>query len=127
MDVQIFWASYVDLESIIELQSLSMKLISKEYNAKQIESLLRSQKVARSECNEIILVAYHDSKLVGLAALFESAPIISALFVHPDFIRRGIGNKLLQGLEDAAIEREYKILYIQSSLSAANFYRKKGY
>lgn len=127
MDVQISWASSLDLESIVELQSLSMKLMSKEYNAKQIESLLRSQKVARTKCDEIIFVAYHDSKLVGLAALFESAPIISALFVHPDFIRRGIGNKLLQSLEDVAIERKYKILYVQSSLSSANFYRKKGY
>jgi hypothetical protein len=65
MNVQIYLAKSEDLESILELQASSLKLLaSKEYNARQIESLIRGQKTARSKYNEILFVAYFGSKLV---------------------------------------------------------------
>jgi hypothetical protein len=54
MDVQIDLAKFGDLESILELQESSIKFLSsKEYDARQIESLIRSQKPLRSYQNEI--------------------------------------------------------------------------
>jgi putative acetyltransferase len=128
MNVQIYLAKSEDLESILELQASSLKLLaSKEYNARQIESLIRGQKTARSKYNEILFVAYFGSKLVGFASLLAYTPTIGAMFVHPDFTRLGIGTRLLETIENTAIEKNYRTIYVMSSLSAADFYRAMGY
>ncbi|MBD1838494.1 GNAT family N-acetyltransferase [Coleofasciculus sp. FACHB-64] len=112
----------------MELQASSLKLLaSQEYNARQIESLIRSQKSARSEYKEIVFVAYFHSKLVGFASLSVYTSTIHAIFVHPDFKRLGIGKRLLETMEHTAIEKEYRTLYVMSSLTAVNFYRAMGY
>ena len=128
MNVQIYLAKSEDLESILELQASSLKLLaSKEYNARQIESLIRGQKSARSEYKEIVVVAYFGSKLVGFASLLVHTPTIGAIFVHPDFTRLGIGTRLLETIENTAIEKKYRNIYVMSSLSAVDFYRAMGY
>jgi len=128
MNVQIYLAKPEDLEKILELQASSLKLLaSKEYNARQIESLIRSQKSARSKYKEIVFVAYFHSKLVGFASLSVNTPTINAIFVHPAFKRLGIGTRLLETIEHTAIEKNYRTIYVMSSLSAVDFYRAMGY
>jgi putative acetyltransferase len=128
MDVQIDLAKIGDLESILELQESSIKFLSsKEYDARQIESLIRSQKPARLYQNEISFVAYSSSKLVGFASLSVHTPTINAMFVHPDFTRLGIGTRLLEAIENTAIQKKYKTMYVMSSLSAIEFYQARGY
>lgn len=128
MDVQIDVAKFGDLESILELQESSLRfLTSKEYDARQIESLIKSQKPIRSYQNEISFVAYSDSKLVGFASLSVHTPTINAIFVHPDFTRLGIGTRLLEAIENTAIEKKHKTMYVMSSLSAIDFYQARGY
>jgi len=77
--------------------------------------------------NEIIFVAECSKRLVGFASLAVHGPYIGAMFVHPDFVRKGIGTRLLTAIESAAIEKRYKAIYVLSSLSAVKFYQANGY
>ncbi|HEY9637998.1 MAG TPA: GNAT family N-acetyltransferase [Coleofasciculaceae cyanobacterium] len=127
MNLQIRLAKSEDIEKIIELQSSSIRLMSLDYNPRQIESLVRSQASARLMPDEIVFLACYENEIVGLACLIVDYSLLSGLYVHPNFIRQGIGTQLLDILEKTAIEKECKAIYIISSLTAANFYQAKGY
>ena len=127
MDIEIRLAKSEDSEDILELQANSLKILSsQDYNPRQIESLIRSQKSARF-INEIIFVAEGNNRLVGFASLLVHTAQIGAMFVHPDFVRQGIGTRLITAIESAAIEKRYKTIYVVSSLSAVKFYQANGY
>jgi GNAT superfamily N-acetyltransferase len=52
---------------------------------------------------------------------------IRAFFVHPDWVRRGIGGMILEACENAAREAGFKRLEMGATLSGVAFYRAKGY
>ena len=52
---------------------------------------------------------------------------IRAFFVHPDWARRGIGTRILEACEKAAIEAGFARLEMGATLSGVAFYRAKGY
>jgi GNAT superfamily N-acetyltransferase len=52
---------------------------------------------------------------------------IRAFFVHPDWARRGIGTRILETCEKAAIEAGFACLEMGATLSGVAFYRAKGY
>ena len=52
---------------------------------------------------------------------------IRAFFVHPDCARQGIGSRILEECESAAIEAGFRRLEMGATLSGVAFYRAKGY
>ena len=52
---------------------------------------------------------------------------IRAFFVHPDFVRRGIGTMILAACEKAAMAARFKRLEMGATLSGVAFYRARGY
>jgi GNAT superfamily N-acetyltransferase len=52
---------------------------------------------------------------------------IRAFFVHPEWVRRGIGGMILEACENAAREAGFKRLEMGATLSGVAFYRAKGY
>lgn len=52
---------------------------------------------------------------------------IRAFFVHPDFVRQGIGSRILDACESAAIEAGFRRLEMGATLSGVAFYQAKGY
>ena len=60
---------------------------------------------AKLECDQIILVAEIDGRLVGLGELVPDKNEVLAVYVHPDFARRGVGSAILRKLEQLARER----------------------
>ncbi len=127
MNLQIQLAKSEDIEKILELQSSSLKLMSPDYTPRQIESLVRTQASGRLMLDEIVFLAYYNNEIVGFACLTVNCSQLSGLYIHPDFIRRGIGTQLLKFLEKTAVEKECKTISIISSLTAANFYQARGY
>lgn len=130
MDIQIRLAKSEDLKEILELQGTSLRTLttsSAEYNPIQIESLIRSQASARIKYDEIWFVADYEDKVVGFASLLLDQPTISGVFVHPDFMRQGIGTRLLEAIEKTAVDKKYEVLYVVSALTAVNFYQARGY
>jgi GNAT superfamily N-acetyltransferase len=52
---------------------------------------------------------------------------IRAFFVHPEWVRRGIGGMILQACEDAARNAGFKRLEMGATLNGLAFYAAKGY
>jgi GNAT superfamily N-acetyltransferase len=64
------------------------------------------------------------------AALLDSATDaakIRAIFVHPDWARRGIGSLILKHCEDAAVAAGFRSLEMGSTLTGVPLYSLKGY
>lgn len=127
MDIEIRLAKIEENEKIIQLQTDSIeKLASQDYTSLQIESLVKTQALLRFK-DEIIFVAVLVEKIVGFASIHIHKPEIYGLFVSPEFARQGIGTKLLETIEKIAIQKKHKFIYVNSSLTAKVFYRKRGY
>jgi GNAT superfamily N-acetyltransferase len=52
---------------------------------------------------------------------------IRAIFVHPDWARRGLGTLILKHCEDAAQEAGFRMLEMGSTLTGVHLYSLKGY
>jgi GNAT superfamily N-acetyltransferase len=52
---------------------------------------------------------------------------VRAIFVHPDYARRGLGSLILATVEEAAREAGFKRFEMGSTLTGVPLYRLKGY
>jgi GNAT superfamily N-acetyltransferase len=52
---------------------------------------------------------------------------IRAFFVHPNWVRRGVGSSILEACENAAREAGFTRFEMGATLSGVAFYRAKGY
>ncbi|HEY9733020.1 MAG TPA: GNAT family N-acetyltransferase [Drouetiella sp.] len=52
---------------------------------------------------------------------------IRAFFIHPEWVRMGIGTRILQACEDAAIEAGFRRLEMGSTLTGIALYSARGY
>jgi putative acetyltransferase len=116
-----------DLEKILEVQSSALRTSSASYSAIQIESLVRGQASARLDPDEKGFVAESDHEIVGFVSFLLKRPNIAGIYVHPDFMRQGIGTQLLAYLERFIIDEGYQSIYVSSSLIAVEFYKNSGY
>ncbi|BAY81256.1 hypothetical protein NIES267_07320 [Calothrix parasitica NIES-267] len=127
MQVNIRQSKPEDLESLLQLQADSLRTLSL-YNSNQIESLIRSQKIPKFQSHETIFVAEYENKIVGFTYFLIFLEFrLNGIFVHPDFMRRGIGTKLLNAIEQVAIERKCRVINVMASLSSVDFYKANGY
>lgn len=128
MEIHIRPGSAEELPELITLQTLSLETIyANEYNPEQMKALVDSQAEGREQEDESIVVAEIEGKIVGFASLSNVVCQIYAVYVHPDWIRRGIGKQLLAAIEDIAIQRRYRTLVVFTSTIAAPFYQVRGY
>lgn len=128
MNLQIYLDNSFDKEKLIELQSNSLRLLSTDYEPKAIEYLIESQAKGRlKHKSEIVAVALDKDELVGFVCLSTSAFLITGLYVHPNFIRKGIGTNLLNFINKIAQESGCKVIRVYSSLTAVDFYKAQGF
>jgi GNAT superfamily N-acetyltransferase len=52
---------------------------------------------------------------------------IRAFFIHPDWVRLGIGTRILQACEDAAVQAGFSRLEMGSTLTGIALYSARGY
>jgi GNAT superfamily N-acetyltransferase len=148
VDVSIRAAQAGELEEIIGLQTLALVWVSagcRRYNARQVDSLVTGQALARRDCwsSETILVAEGDGStgltmslpngsptgqgVVGFICLSNFEPMIQGIFVHPDFMGLGIGGRLLMAIEQLGLQRRFREMVVMSSIEATGFYERHGY
>lgn len=72
-------------------------------------------------------IAVVNKEIVGLGALSFKEHKIYAIFVKPEFLKKGIGKKMLIFLEGLAFENGMDTIYLDSTLNAAEFYWSLGY
>ena len=125
-------ASDTDKKNISKLHISSIKrLCSEHYTHEQLNawtSVLTPSVYDQALKEKVFLVA-HDSKqdLMGLGILDIQNAEISAIYVHPDAVGGGIGEKLLCKLEEIARNSNVVRITVHSTLNAKGFYRRHGY
>lgn len=73
------------------------------------------------------LVAEEAGQRLGYGILDRQSGELIALFVEPAHAGRGIGKRLMEGLEAMAADEHFSRLYLYASLNAADFYRAMGF
>jgi GNAT superfamily N-acetyltransferase len=122
-----------EIESIIDLQTLAILNLHpdfRKYSRKQADSLISGQANIRRmywEWETIIVAEDNNRDLAGFACLSNYGSRINGLYVHPDFMRQGVGTQLLIEIERIGIERGIRTLWVMSSIEATDFYKKNGY
>lgn len=75
---------------------------------------------------EYIIVAEENNNILGFASLYLPDNFIHNLFVHPDFLGKGVGGQLL----NASIEkmnRPLKLKCVSKNQKAMKFYERNGW
>ena len=66
-------------------------------------------------------------QLMGYGSLDGRSGEVRAVFVEHAQSGRGVGKRLMEGLEAIAAEEHFTRLYLYASLNAADFYRAMGF
>jgi len=74
----------------------------------------------------LTLVALIDGRIAGFAALKENN-LFDMLYVRPDLARRGVGAALADAIEKLAAGRGAKLLTVDATDSARDFFAARGY
>ena len=113
------------------VRTRAIEAIPTSYYAQRI--LARWAKVAPpSEFADVIadlevVVAEDHGRIIGWGFLDLKAARVEALFVDPDFRRRGIASRIVTVLEKLARRVGIASLEISSTLNAASFYEHVGF
>ena len=71
-------------------------------------------------------VAVQDGRVVGFALLDEQGRVL-LMYVQPEATGCGIGTQLLAALEDSGRSAGLNSLHLESTATARNFYKKRGF
>jgi N-acetylglutamate synthase-like GNAT family acetyltransferase len=75
----------------------------------------------------IVVAQNSSSEIVGAAMYNRARQAIELCYVVPEALHRGIGSQLLATLEADAARLGHKDIYLCSSITAREFYRRHGY
>ena len=74
-----------------------------------------------------LVVAEHDRRIIGWGFLDKDASQVEAVFVDPDYQRRGVASRILAMIEDIARRAGVISLTLSSTLNAVPFYEHRGF
>jgi len=120
-----------DIERLWALRTRAVrKLCSSHYSPEQIEIWSEApapESYLRLLATGCALIAEDAGHLLGYGILDRQSGEVIALFVEPAYVGKGLGKRLMEGLEAMAAEEHFSRLYLYSSLNAADFYRAMGF
>ncbi|MBI1286571.1 MAG: GNAT family N-acetyltransferase [Flavobacteriales bacterium] len=122
------------LSDLTEMQKMFVDTISTickdDYSPEQIKvwtsSIENTQRWTDKLTSQYFLIAELDNKIVGYASL-ENNDYFDFLYVHKDYQRQGIADRLYSEIEKEAIKRNATILNSDVSETARRFFEKKGF
>ena len=120
-----------DLEEMQKLYIETIQSVCKnDYNAAQREAWISGVKnterwITVIETQYVLLVII-ENKIVGFATL-KDGDYIDFFYIHKDFQRQGIADKLLTALELEAQKQHSKMITSDISITAKPFFEKKGF
>lgn len=124
-------ATISDLNEMQQLYTNTIQSVCKnDYNSAQIEAWISGVKNTERWTQVIetqfVLLAIIQDQIVGFGTL-KNSNYIDFFYIHKDFQRRGIANKLLTELELEAKNQHTKIITSDISITAKPFFEKKGF
>ena len=152
MDTHLRLANSADIPALQKLIDASVRgLAARDYTAAQIDLALQTTFTVDSQLVQdgTYSVAERDGELLGCGgwsrrktlcggdrhAVREDALLdpsrdaakIRAIFVHPQYARRGIGSLILSAAEEAARAAGFHVLEMGATLTGVPLYSLKGY
>lgn len=117
-----------------EMQRMFVDTISAlckdDYSPEQINvwtnSIEDTQRWVDKLTSQYFLIAELDNKIVGFASL-ENNDYLDFLYVHKDFQRQGIADRIYHEIEKEAIKNMTNVLHSDVSITARPFFEKKGF
>lgn len=106
------------------------QVCARDYTPDQIAAWADPSPLARYRAAIVdhpFIVAELDATITGFAELQVTSSEVRAVYVDPRYLRRGVGSALLAELERIARDAGVSELRLDSSLTAAAFYRSAGY
>lgn len=131
MNTQIIIRPFIDNDAndISEIIIECLKNLSNQfYDDEAINtlcSLYTPQHILYYSKLDNIFTALSNSMIVGTISLY--GDMIRNLFVKRDFQKKGIGKLLMDFIDTLAKEKNISTLYVNSNLSAYNFYQSLGF
>lgn len=124
-------AAISDIPSLWSLRTRAVRtLCASHYSPEQIDIWGESpppESYLRLFATRCALIAQEDGQLLGFGILDRQSGEVIALFVEPAQAGKGIGKRLMAGLEAMAAEERFSRLYLYASLNAADFYRAMAF
>ena len=77
--------------------------------------------------DQIVIVAEVNDCLAGFGEVVPQRNELLAIYVNPDFVRRGVGSAIIRELERLAREKNMTHLNLDASITAVPFYKAHGY
>ena len=118
-----------DAEAVSSLIRRTMAISNTaDYDLARLQPLMdyfSPEKVLQLSQERICLVAEHHAQVVGTIAL--EGTELCTFFVDPDHQGMGIGSQLLTAIEGMAVEMGLVAIHMDSSLTGADFYERRGY
>ena len=137
-------ATEADTSELYRIHPSAIKeTCSSYYNDKQVTAWVGRQNPGRYllfvRRGEIIVAQDEDEQIVGFGHSMPDSMLtleekdglqvvqIKGLFVDPKHISKGIGSRIMEYLEERAVEEGTEMLTVLSSMNAINFYTKCGF
>lgn len=122
------------LLDVAEMQQLYIETIESvcknDYNEEQIKvwssGVNNMQRWTEVIENQFVLLAITENKIVGFGTL-KDGNYIDFLYIHKDFQRQGIADKILNQLELEAKNHNSKIITSDISITAKPYFERKGF
>ena len=119
-----------DLHAVMDLFYVTVHEVNKnDYSEEQLDAI--APKAANEyhwekslEKNHTIVVE-EDDKLIAFGNIGKTG-YLDRLYVHPDYLRKGIASKLVEELEEYAKKHGSHVINVTSSITSKPFFESKG-
>lgn len=120
-----------DTMALVDLYAQSIEeLTAEDYNEAQrlawASAAVDAEAFAERLEAMVTLVVKVDGQYAGFASLKDNATV-DMLYVHPYFVRQGIGSSLADALERLAKARGATAITVDASDTAEEFFERRGY
>lgn len=120
-----------DLHAVMDLFYVTVHEVNKnDYSEEQLDA------IAPKDANEYhweksleknhTIVVEEDDKLIAFGNIGKTG-YLDRLYVHPDYLRKGIASKLVEELEGYAKKHGSHVINVTSSITSKAFFESKGY
>lgn len=120
-----------DLHAVMDLFYVTVHEVNKnDYSEEQLDA------IAPKDANEYhweksleknhTIVVEEDDKLIAFGNIGKTG-YLDRLYVHPDYLRKGIASKLVEELEEYAKKHRSHVINVTSSITSKAFFESKGY
>jgi putative acetyltransferase len=122
------------LSDLKEMQELFVETIrsvcKKDYNPEQIEVWVSGAKITQRWIDvvnsQFVLLAIIEDTIVGYGTI-KDGNYIDFFFIHKNFQRQGIADKIFSQLELEARKENSKLITADVSITAKPYFEKKGF